>query len=111
MVMKSSKSIYASIIVALILPAFIFFPTHIILLNNNVYGEWKHSGGCDDVPDFLYIEPGNEINHILFLKGVIYKDGKKYAIPLFCTKNNMIICCLHKYGWGVYSKKGDKEKS
>lgn len=109
--MKSSKSRRVRIIIAIILLVVICFLSHVILLYNNIYGEWKQSGGCGVVPDFLYIEPNKEINQIIFLKGLIYMNGEKYAIPILCTRNNMIICCLHKYGWGVYSKKGDKEKS
>lgn len=108
--MKSSKSKRVRIIITIILLFFICFSSHVMLLYNNIYGEWKQSGGCDAVPDFLYIEANKEINQIIFLKGLIYKEGEKYAIPLLCTRNTMIICCLHEFGWGAYSKKGEYGK-
>lgn len=70
-------------------------------IKKNIYGDWKLSGKFGKVPDFLYIETQGSF----YSKGILYREGSKYAIPLLCTDDNLIIFILYNKGLGMYSRK------
>ena len=75
---------------------------HMSYIKKNIYGDWKLSGKSGEVPDFLYIE---ETQGTFYSKGFLYLEGSKYAIPLLCTDDNLIIFHLHNKSFGRYSRK------
>lgn len=75
---------------------------HMSYIKKNIYGDWKLSGKSGKVPDFLYIE---ETQGTFYSRGFLYLEESKYAIPLLCTDDNLIIFHLHNKSIGRYSRK------
>lgn len=92
------------VIVISLLIVLISYVLNINHIENNICGTWKHSGGIDNLPDFLYIETNEDFNGPVYSKGILYNNGEPNAIPLLCTEDNLIIYYYNK-GFVRYSRK------
>ena len=99
---KLNKHKYLRIVVVSLSLFIVCCIFHMSYIKKNIYGDWKLSGKSGTVPDFLYIE---ETQGTFYSKGILYLEGSKYAIPLLCTDDNLIIFHLHNKSFGRYSRK------